>query len=231
MAQLARLRKNLDAHERIFTTVQGFAQFVAKLTSTHQQTCGVRMCFLRGDHFTTERTHGTHLEFVDADSAQSFEEVRKLISSVPHKLTNGETFRLTVWEHIDLALFVPGTVYEIRHIFNFSMYENTPQACVARVCAEDRLECSSTNLSDAEQARNARSIDARQDIHTNRNDKTLTATNNAPATDTAAHTNSSASSSNLKRNLPSTTPPPPPKRQHTNKQATSETQKASSTTE
>jgi hypothetical protein len=53
MAQLARLRKNLDAHERIFTTVQGLAEFVSTLTSTGEKTCGVRMCFLRGDHFTT----------------------------------------------------------------------------------------------------------------------------------------------------------------------------------
>ncbi|EEY57041.1 uncharacterized protein PITG_10614 [Phytophthora infestans T30-4] len=121
MAHLARLQKRLDAHERLFTTVPGLAEFVLTLNTTNEQTCAVRMCFLRGDHFTSDSSNGTHLEFVDAESAQSFVKVRKMILSVPTKITNGETCRLTMWEPIDLSLFVPGTVYEIRHLFNFSM--------------------------------------------------------------------------------------------------------------
>ncbi|KAF4139700.1 hypothetical protein GN958_ATG11185, partial [Phytophthora infestans] len=126
---LARLQKRLDAHERIFTTVPGLAEFVLALNTTNEQTCAVRMCFLRGDHFTTDRSNGTHLEFVDAESAQSFVKVRKMILSVPTNITNGETRRLTMWEPIDLSLFVP--------------------AWVTQICAADRVVCTAPYTTDS----------------------------------------------------------------------------------
>jgi hypothetical protein len=93
-----------------------------------------------------------------------------------------------------------GTVYEIRHIFNFSTYENMPQAWAARVCAEDRVECAPPNPPDTEQRDNARSINARQDTKRNDNNDSDNASATKPATDPGTNSTSS------KRNR-SPTPP------------------------
>lgn len=55
MAQLQRLRAHMDTHERVFTTVDGFANYVSSLGPMRGTTCTIRMCFLRGAHFSTSR--------------------------------------------------------------------------------------------------------------------------------------------------------------------------------
>lgn len=128
MAQLQRLRSHLDAHEKIFTTVDGLANFISG--PDRDGTCAIQMCFFRGDHFSTgkqsdspcqnnsnnnslvippKRYNGTHLEFVDAESASSFDEVCRMIQMLPINIVGKEICRLTVWERIDLASFKPGT--------------------------------------------------------------------------------------------------------------------------
>jgi hypothetical protein len=53
MAQLRRLRELFDAQERVFTTVPGLADYVTQLGPSRGSSCAIRMCFLRGSHFTT----------------------------------------------------------------------------------------------------------------------------------------------------------------------------------
>ncbi|KAL4102007.1 hypothetical protein PRIC1_005755 [Phytophthora ramorum] len=156
MAQLRRLRELFDAQERVFTTVPGLADYVTQLEPSRGSTCAIRMCFLRDSHFTTDQYSGTHLEFIDAESASVFDNARSMLLAIPLNQARSEICRLTVWERTDLTNFTLGVVYEIRHVFNLNLYAKMPQGSAMRVCAEGRLEVKQPNVAnDATPASNA----------------------------------------------------------------------------
>lgn len=62
MAQLDRLRKLFDEQERMFTTVPGLADYITQLGPSRGSTCAIRLCFLRGNHFSTGTVMPPHCQ-------------------------------------------------------------------------------------------------------------------------------------------------------------------------
>lgn len=58
--------------------------------------------------FPIERSSGTHLEFLDANSSTELEAICQIIAKLPVNVVGNERCRRTVWDDVDLTELPPG---------------------------------------------------------------------------------------------------------------------------